>query len=92
MTAFAGLPCRKSLLPDWKSIVVGAYPVLGEVNLDVVTEVFEEGYAQLDDEFKKQAESEALILPALEKVFQVGDSPVDYFKEVAQQVTDLNRA
>jgi hypothetical protein len=45
----------------------------------------------LTEEFKKHAESQAIIEAALQKVFAVGDTPVDYFKEVAAEVTRVNR-
>lgn len=42
--------------------------------------------------FKKDAEARQLIVPALEKVFTSGNTPVSYFKEVAEQVTKGQRA
>ncbi|MGQ9556209.1 MAG: extracellular solute-binding protein [Anaerolineae bacterium] len=91
MEAWGGIPCRASLLPKWKDTVTGAYPVLAKANLDAVLECLEMGYPMLTEEFKKQGESEAAINAALEKVFQVGDTPVSYFTEVAEEVTKINR-
>jgi multiple sugar transport system substrate-binding protein len=89
--AWGGLPNRLSLVPSWKETIIGSFPVLENANLDVVLEALDEGYPMLTEEFKKQAESQQLIDAALQKVFQVGDTPVSYFEEVAQQVTTLNR-
>ena len=91
MESWGGIPCRASLLPRWKDTVTGAYPVLADANLDAVLEVLEMGYPMLTEEFKKQGESEAIINAALEKVFQVGDTPVSYFTQVAAEVTRVNR-
>jgi multiple sugar transport system substrate-binding protein len=85
------IPNRLSLLLSWKDKTIASFPVLENANLDVVQEALQEGYPMLTEEFKNQAESQTLIDAALQKVFQVGDSPVSYFAEVAQQVTQVNR-
>jgi hypothetical protein len=65
--------------------------VLEDANLDAVLEALKEGYPMLTEEFKNQAESQQLIVAALQKIYQVGDTPVSYFDDVSQQVTTLNR-
>jgi hypothetical protein len=89
--AWGGIPNRLSLVPSWETKVTASFPVLENANLGAVLEALDEGYPMLTEEFKKQSESQMLIDAALEKVFQVGDTPVSYFEEVAQQVTQLNR-
>jgi hypothetical protein len=37
--------------------------------------------------FKKDAEARKIMVPALEKVFWAGGTPVTYFKDVAKEVT-----
>jgi multiple sugar transport system substrate-binding protein len=91
MKSWGGIPNRLSLIESWKSTITESFPVLANANLDAVLEALDEGYPMMMEEFKKQAESGTLINAALEKVFVVGDTPVSYFKEVAQQVTQLNR-
>jgi multiple sugar transport system substrate-binding protein len=92
MTELMGIiPNRLSLLQNWKAWTLKGFPMLENANLDTVLEVLQEGYPMLTEEFKKQAESQTIINAALEKVFVVGDTPVSYFQEVAQQVTQLNR-
>jgi ABC-type glycerol-3-phosphate transport system substrate-binding protein len=89
--AWGGIPNRLSLLPGWKSQVLKGFPMLENVNLDVVLEALEEGYPLNSEQFKKQAESGVLIEAALQKVFVVGDTPVSHFIDVAKEVTAVNR-
>jgi len=91
MRAWGGLPCRVSLLPQWKETVTTAYPVLKDANLDAVLEALQMGYPKTTEEFKNQAESEAAINAAMEKILSVGGTPVTYLQEVADQVTAINR-
>jgi ABC-type glycerol-3-phosphate transport system substrate-binding protein len=88
---WGGIPARRSVLQDWKTLILKSFPTLENANLDAVLEALQEGYPLMIEEFKKQAESGTLINAGLEKVFVVGDTPASYFKEVAQQVTQLNR-
>jgi multiple sugar transport system substrate-binding protein len=89
--AWGGIPNRLSLLPGWKDQVLKGFPMLENVNLNVVLEALEEGYPLNSEQFKKQAESEVLIEAALQKVFVVGDTPVSHFIDVAKEVTAANR-
>lgn len=91
MEAWAGIPCRGSLIPKWQEISRKSYPTLENVTLDVVNETLTEGYPMLSEQFKKQAESETLINAAVEKIFQVGDTPVDYLIGISDEITKLNR-
>ncbi len=88
---WGGIPARLSLLPSWKDTIIKTFPVLENANMDAILECLQEGYPMLTEEFKKHAESQAIIEAALQKVFAVGDTPVDYFKEVAAEVTRVNR-
>lgn len=88
---WGGIPARLSLLPNWKDITIRNFPVLENSNLDAILETLEEGYPMLTEEFKSHAESQVIIEAALQKVFEVGDTPVEYFREVAAEVTKVNR-
>jgi len=88
---WGGVPNRLSLVPGWKDKTISSFPVLEEANLDAVLEALKEGYPMLTEEFKNQAESQQTIEAALQKVYQVGDTPVSYFDDISQQVTTLNR-
>jgi multiple sugar transport system substrate-binding protein len=89
---WGSIPNRRSLIPSWRDVTLQGLPMLADANLDAVVEALDEGYSMPIELFKKQSESDPIINAALEKVFVVGDTPVSYFKEVAQQLTDLNRA
>jgi len=88
---WGGVPNRLSLVPNWKDKTISSFPVLEDANLDAVLEALKEGYPMLTEEFLKQAESQQMIEAGLQKVYQVGDTPVTYFDDVSQQVTTLNR-
>ena len=89
--SLGSIPNRHSLLSSWKDKAIQSFPVLQDANLDVVLEALQEGYPVLTEEFKDEAQSETLLTAALQKVYQVGDTPVSYFEQVAQQVTAANR-
>jgi multiple sugar transport system substrate-binding protein len=82
------LPVRFSVLADWKKICVQAFPELDAVNLDVGPKAMEMGYPGNRVLFKKDAEARQILVPALEKVFISGDTPVSYFKDIVKQVND----
>ncbi len=86
------LPSRYSALDDWKKICVDKYPELAEANLDVGRQAMEQGYPSNAPLFKKDGEAQAILTPALEKLFVVGSTPVTYMKDIAQQVTTKQRA
>jgi multiple sugar transport system substrate-binding protein len=91
MTAWAGIPCRLSLLPEWEETVAAAHPTLKDANIVTISEILKEGYPMTTEEFKSHAESETAIVAALQKIYSVGDTPVSYMKDIADQVTALNR-
>jgi multiple sugar transport system substrate-binding protein len=82
------LPIRTSVLDKWKEICLQKFPELADVNLDVGPQAMKMGYPGNRVLFKKDAEARQLVVPALEKVYIVGGTPVTYFKDVAKQVTD----
>jgi multiple sugar transport system substrate-binding protein len=85
------LPIRHSVLDQWKKIVVEKYPELEAVNLDVGKQAMEMGYAGNRILFKKDAEARKIMVPALEKMYWSGGTPVTYFKDVAKEITAKNR-
>lgn len=85
------IPVRFSVLDKWKGIVIKAFPELETANVDVGVEAMKEGYPGNRVLFKKDAEARQIIVPALEKIFVSGNTPVTYMKEIAQQVTKKMR-
>ena len=84
-------PARYSALQEWKRICIEQFPVLESANLDAAIEAMDMGYPGHREIFKKDAEARQIIVPALEKVYVTGGTPVTYFKEVAQEVTKKMR-
>lgn len=81
------LPVRFSALASWKDICVKAYPELADANIDIGKKILEGGYAGNRQFFKKDAEARQVLVPALEKVYVTGNTPVTYFKDIAAQIT-----
>ncbi len=88
---WGGIPARQSLIPNWKELIIKSFPTLENANMDAILEALEWGYPMTTEEFKVQSESVTAIHAALEKVYSVGDTPVDYFIEVAEEITRINR-
>ncbi|HEY3079465.1 MAG TPA: extracellular solute-binding protein, partial [Chloroflexota bacterium] len=81
------LPIRFSVLDKWKKICIDMFPELEAANLDIGKQAMEMGYAGNRILFKKDAEARKIMVPALEKLFWAGGTPVTYFKDVAKEVT-----
>ena len=93
LTVLTGyLPNRFSILADWQAICARFYPELAEANLEVATAAMAEGYPTNRTLFRRDAEAQALIGPALERVFAFGDAPVSLLEQVAAEVTARMRA
>jgi multiple sugar transport system substrate-binding protein len=92
VAAGGSLPVRNSVLADWKKIVIQTYPELEQVNLDVGPKAMEMGYPGNRQFFKKDAEARQIMTPALQKVYQSGETPSSYWKDIAKQVTDKMRS
>jgi multiple sugar transport system substrate-binding protein len=86
------VPIRHSVLKQWEPEVVKARPALKDVNLKVAVEAMEMGYPSGREFFKDNVAAQQLIVPALEKLYVTGGTPVSYMKEVADQVTKAQGA
>jgi multiple sugar transport system substrate-binding protein len=80
------IPVRKSLISTFVDTVRQIEPVLEEVRLETVNEILEWGYAEDTFWFKNQNAASELLVPALEKVYVVGDVGPEYFIEICDQV------
>lgn len=88
------IPVRRSLIPEYQEIVVAARPQLAEANLGVALRLLETGdpherplFAEDGEDYVADAEAEQIINAGLEKIFVVGDTPVSYLVDLAEQVT-----
>ena len=80
------LPNRASVLSQWKKVVTDKYPQLADSGLDVGPQAMQEGYPGNRPLFKKDAEAQQIIAPALQKVYITGGTDVSYFTQVAEDV------
>jgi ABC-type glycerol-3-phosphate transport system substrate-binding protein len=80
------IPVLKSLQTTFITKVRELRPNLNNVRLETISEAFEWGYPEDTPWFDKQTAATELIIPALEKVFTVGDVGPEYFIEIAKQV------
>lgn len=84
-------PARASVAAGWQAALAEAYPTLAEAGLEVPVRAMEEGYPDNRRPFRRDQEAMEIIGPALQKVYIVGDAPVTYFAEIAEQVTAAMR-
>ena len=92
LTVLTGyLPNRFSILEEWETICTRLYPALAQANLGVATRAMADGYPANRRLFSRDGEAQALINPALERVFVAGDAPVTHLADVARQVTEALR-
>ena len=89
---WAAMPNRKSLLPKFKQAVLDKYPKTAKADqIDPQFDQVNGDYVAIGEQFKDQKGSKELILPVLQKIFLVGDTPVTAVKDLAKQVTALNQ-
>lgn len=81
------LPVRRSLIPEWQRIVTESRPVLANVGIEVGPAVLETGNPHERPLFADDFAATEIVEPALERIFVVGDTPVTFLAEVADQVT-----
>ncbi|MEZ4866828.1 MAG: hypothetical protein R3C14_36240 [Caldilineaceae bacterium] len=80
------IPVLKSRIASFIDTVRQVRPSLENVRLETIPELLDWGYAEDSFWFKKQNAANEIIVPALEKVYTVGDVGPEYFIEIAQQV------
>lgn len=80
------IPVRKSLISSFIDDVRRIRPSLEEVRLETISEILDWGYAEDTFWFKNQNAASEILVPALEKVYIVGDVGPEYFMDIAQQV------
>jgi len=85
------VPVRHSVLNQWADIAAQTRPNLKNANLKVAIEAMQMGYPGAREFYKDNNAAQEIIVPALQKVFVSGGTPVSYFKQVAQQVTQAEK-
>ncbi|MCE7989606.1 MAG: extracellular solute-binding protein [Caldilinea sp. CFX5] len=86
------IPVLKSRIATFIDTVREIRPDLADVRLETIQEVLDWGYAEDSFWFDKQNAANQIIVPALEKVFMVGDVGPEYFIEITQQVDASQQA
>ena len=88
VTSSGRVPVRFSVLKQWKDLNIKARPNLKDVNLDVAVEAMNQGYPSGREFFKDNNAAQEILIPALEKIFITGGTPVSYLKDIESKVTD----
>ena len=80
-------PARLSLLEDWVSIIRQEFPQqTKDLDLAVFAQGHMQGYSVVSEIFPKMTEAVPLVYSAWEKIFILGEQPVDLMKEISLQV------
>ena len=82
------IPVRKSLISSFIEDVRRIRPSLENVRLETISEILEWNYAEDSFWFKNQNAANELLVPALEKVYIVGDVGPEYLIDICQQVNE----
>lgn len=91
VTVAGRVPGLLSQVTGWADALRGLDSRLEQVNLNVLAEQIEMGYAKRGPTFRFQQVAEELINPAMEAVYVEGKEPVSIFKEIAPQVTQAQK-
>jgi multiple sugar transport system substrate-binding protein len=80
-------PARLSLLDDWVSIIRQEFPAqTRDLDLTVFAQGHMQGYSVVSEIFPNMTEAVPLVYSAWEKIFILGEQPVDLLKQVSLQV------
>jgi multiple sugar transport system substrate-binding protein len=81
------LGVRDSVFDLWPKALRRFYPVLENVNMELVHEgIYDLQYSTLDEMFKNESEARAIGKPAMEKVYVVGDAPVSVIADACKEI------
>ncbi len=83
---FGLIPANRKIAYEWPKILRGMFPRLEKVNMEVVPQALDMGYATDDERFLMQFEAEEIINPLLEKVYITGGTPVSVLADACAKV------
>jgi ABC-type glycerol-3-phosphate transport system substrate-binding protein len=87
------LGVRDSVFDLWPKVLRRFYPVLENVNMEVVHEgIYDLEYSTLDESFRNESEALSLITPMLEKIFVVGDTPTSALGDLCGDIETASKA
>jgi len=85
-------PSRKSILPEFASIMREANPIYEDIDLDVFTKSIEKGLGGPEEMFNNDQVCKVQILqPAFDRVMLLNDAPVDLICKHAEVVNRFNK-
>lgn len=80
-------PARESLVQDWVDTIRAEYPEKArDVDIAAFADGHVKGYSVVAEIFADMTEAIKLIYDAWEKIFTLGQEPVEYMKDVSSQV------
>ena len=80
-------PARASLVDEWVGFVRAEYPDKAkEIDIAAFADGHLKGYSVIAETFANQADAQRLAAPAWEKIFTLGQAPVDQIKAVSAQI------
>jgi len=87
--AKAGLlqPARASIFDDWVGFIQAEYPdKTKDMNIGAFADGHRNGYSVVAEVAENMAEATRIANAAWDKIFTLGQAPVDILKEAAQQI------
>jgi multiple sugar transport system substrate-binding protein len=85
-------PARASLVDEWVQIIRQEYPrQTRSMNLEAFALGHLEGYSVTAEIFANMAPARALAQAAWEQIFTLGQTPVDYMRDVSAQIQTTQR-
>ena len=85
------LPGLLSVVEKWPDLLREMKPGLENIHVETIPEAVEMGYLRESPNFRFHREAQELIDPAIEAILVTGDEPVSYMKEVAAEVTRVQK-
>jgi hypothetical protein len=80
-------PARASLVQDWIGFIRAEFPdKTKDMNIAAFADGHLKGYSVIAETFANQADAQRLIFPAWDKIFTLGQAPVELIKTVSQQI------
>jgi ABC-type glycerol-3-phosphate transport system substrate-binding protein len=93
MEAQGSEPGRRSLYSEWYRIVKEQFPLMAEdTNWNAFEQAVRQGYDYVASTFIDPGISSEILTPALELFVDVGEVKPDYFKGIADEITEAIRA
>lgn len=80
-------PARASLVQDWVNVIRAEFPQEAkDVDIAAFADGHVKGYSVVAEIFADMTEAKGLIYDAWEKIFTLGQEPVEHMKDVSRQV------